>query len=812
MLNDVIFSLRLLRRHPGFAFAAIITLAVGIGATTALFSTVNAAVLSPLPFYHPEDLYSLDTPATDGRFTTGLVSGVELLRLFPVSGVSHAVGSSRLDTTILRDDGTSFSSVGYGVTEGFFDMFGVPMFAGRAFNHAEHAPNAPLVLVLSHRFWQQMFGGDPAIVGKSIRLVNGPPGASTIIGVAPRDFDIPHRADFWANFSITPQSTGHGMDGYVRLKPGTNPERLKSEMAGAMDGIVKDYGVIGKNRRYALKPLAEFMVGDLRAMLIVVFGAAALLLVVACVNVTNLMLARGSMRSREMAVRVALGAGRGRIIRQLLTESFVLAAVGTLVGLPLAFIGVRLLLAFGASDLPRLDHVPFDVRVLGFALVTLLVTGLLVGFAPALRLTRTSLKALMNESGRSSTGAAHRILKGMIVVEIALAITLVAGAGWLVRSFANLGSDGGGFVPEGRLVFEVLLPPQRILPPPGGGPAPQNMVSDRLMAWTRDLGDRLRAVGGVTGVGNAASFPFGPNRDGVLYLGLRGEPVDPDHPKPARAHRVSHDFFDAMGVKIVTGRGFTVDDRPSTAPVAIVNRAFARRYLVGKDPLKVQFAAGYPNIPAAPMYTIVGVVDDMKYVSMALAGDPAFYTPQAQTPYFFQTIVVNTALADPTTLTSAIRSAVHGLDPQLPVDPRSLTDIVAASLTRQRLGMTMMLLFALAALALAAVGIYGVISYASAQRTGEVATRMALGATPSNVFWLMMTQGRTLALVGTIIGVSVAYGVGRAGSSLLYEVRASDPIILLTATVLVVGITFVSVLIPARRASRVEPSRVLRLD
>jgi predicted permease len=809
-----------MRRHPGFTLAAILTLAVGIGATTAIFSTVNAAVLRPLPYPHPDELFSLDTPATDGRFTTGLVSGVELMRLLTPNGsIQNAAGSTRVDTAILRKDGTTFASIGYGVTEGFFDIFEMPVHAGRVFAHADWLPNAAPTLVLSYHLWRDLYGGDLSIIGKTIRLENGPQAPTTIVGIVSRDFDMPRGADFWIPFAVTPQATGHGFDGYVRIKPATRMERVQSEMAGDMAGIVRDYGLIGKNRRYALKPLAEAMVGDLRSMLIVVLAAAGLLLLLASVNVTNLLLARGSVRAREMAVRVALGAGRGRIIRQLLTESFVLSAAGTILGLVFAFVGVRLLLAYGASQLPRLDRVPFDARVLAFALAVMVATGFIVGFAPAIRLAGTSLKTLMNESGRSSTGggAAGRVLRVMIVAEIALAITLVAGAGWLVRSFSNLGTAGPGFISDGRLAFDVLLPPARILPPPqtpGSGAAPitQAVVTDRVMTWTRDQSDRLRAIGGITSVATAATFPFGVNRDGVLYLWIRGTVLDPDFPLVARAHRVSQEFFDTMGIRIVAGRNFTSDDRQTTTSVAIVNKTFARRYLGARDPLTVQFSAGYPDATSPPVFNVVGVVDDVKYVSLAQAGDPAFYTPEGQGPYFFQTVVMNTAVANPIGLAGSIRDAVHSLDPRLPVEPRAVADIVSASLTRQRLGMMLMMLFAGAALILAAVGIYGVISYASAQRTGEVATRMALGATPSNVFWLMMNQGRVLAVAGTAIGVAVAYAAGRAGSSLLYEVRASDPLILVSATALVVAITFLSIVLPARRAAQVDPSRVLRLE
>jgi putative ABC transport system permease protein len=815
MRNDVRFCLRALRRQPGFALAAIATLAVGIGASTAIFSTVNAALLRPLPFPNPENLFAVYTRATDGRFTLGSVSGVEVARLnTPAVSILRAAGSVRIDTTILRDDGTAISTVAYGVTEGFFDVFGLPMASGRSFAPPEHAVGAPFVAVLSYRVWRDLFGSDPAILGKAMRLANGPPAPATIVGVAPRDFDIPRGADCWVPISITPQSTGHGLNGYLRLKPGARLERLQSEMAGAMAGIARDYGSLGKNRRYDVQPLVSAIVGDLRATLIIVLGAAGLLLLLACVNVTNLMLARGTVRAREMAVRVALGAGRPRLVRQLLTESLVLSTVGTVLGCAIAYVGVRLLFALGASELPRLERVPIDARVLGFALGALLSTGVLVGLAPAWRLAGTSLNALMKESSRSSAGGgtAARVLKTMIVAEIALAITLVAGAGWMVRSFAHLGAADAGFSPQGRLVFDVSLPPARILPPPGSGPVTLALVSDRLTSWTRDLGDRLRAIQGVTSVATAATLPFEADRDGALYIGVQGDIVDPDHPRVARPHRVSPEFFGAMGVKLVAGRGFTDDDRPGTMPVAIVNRTFARRYLGGTDPLTVKFTAGYPDVPAAPFITVVGVVDDIKYVSLALAADPAYYTPQAQSPYFVQTFVIDTALADPARLAPLVQAAVNKADPQLPVLPRSLSDLVAKSLIRQRLGMMLMMLFAVAALALAAVGIYGVIAYASAQRLGEVATRMALGATSSDVFWLLMNQGRTLGIVGVVVGLAAAYAAGRAGSSLLYEVRASDPLILFGATGLVVGITFLAILVPARRASRVDPARVLRLE
>jgi putative ABC transport system permease protein len=802
VLNDLTFTFRSLRRQPAFTLAAVATLAVGIGATTAIFSTVNAALLRPLPYPRSDDLRALYAPATDGRFTTGRDSGVEITRLNnPAFSIVHASGSQRGDATIIRDDGTPLPAVLFAVTDGFFELFGLPMSAGRAFTPQEHLHGTSRSAVLSYRLWHDLFGGNPGVVGKPIRLAEGP---VTIVGVAARDFDIPHGADLWINAVVTPQSIGHGFDGYLRVKPGTTPERLRDEMASAMSSLAEQYGTVDRNRRYDVRPLASAIVGDLGPMLVVVLGGASVLLVLACVNVTNLLLARGAVRAREIAVRVALGAGRGRVVRQLLTESLVLSAAGTLVGLLLAFLGVRLLLVLGASELPRLSSVPFDLRVLAFSLVSMLVVGIFVGFAPALRLAGTNLRTLMNESGRSMAGGtgAHRMLKTMVVAEIALAIALVASAGWLVRSFANLGTANPGFVADGRLVFDLTLPFSKF-------PGPD--LPARATAWSRNLVERLRAISGVTAAGTTSTFPLRSDYDAVLYVGVQGDRVDPEHPLVARAHRVSPDFFDAMGTRMLAGRAFTADDRQDTALVTIVNRSFARRYFGGRDPLTMRFTAGYPE-PSATAFTVVGVVDDVKYVSMGEAADPAFYMPQPQSVYLRQTVVLRTSLGDPTTIAPTVRAAIRDMDPQIPVDFRSLTDIVSASLSRQRLGMTLMLLFATAALALAAVGIYGVIAYASAQRVGEVATRMALGATPSNVFWLMMRQGRTLAVIGTAVGLAVAYAAGRIVSNRLYEVRASDPLILAAATALVLGITLVAIVFPARRASQVDPSRVLRLD
>jgi putative ABC transport system permease protein len=797
LLQDLRFALRTLRRTPVFPLAAIGTLAIGIAATTAIFSTVNAALLKPLPYPSPADLYSLRTALTDGRVTTGNLAPVEIIRLNdPSLSIARAAALQGNDVTLLQNDGTPAKTRAYAVSEGFFELFGLPMTIG-GFASAPPSNNAPPTVVVSYRIWQTMFGGDPAVVGKAIRFAEI---ATTVSGVAPRDFDTPHGADFWFQIPLDPQGVNHSFEGFMRLKPGATIERARSEMAGVMASVGRDFPASGGNSRvYVIRPLVESIVGELGPILVVVLSATGVLLVLACVNVTNLLLARGAARAREMAVRVALGASRGRIVRQLLTESILLASLGAIVGVFGAYAFVRVLLTRGASQLPRLDAVSFDSRVLLFALAALIVSGVLVGFAPALRLAATDLNALMNEGGRSGTGGrgTARWLSAMTIVEVALAVTLVAGAGWLVRSFDNLRTIDPGFAADGRVLFDVAAM------------GPRFRDNAAVVTAFNQLLDRLRGLPGVVAAGSTFNFPLRAGPENALLVHLEGEP-DATRNLNSRQRIVSPGFFATMGVKLIAGRDFSIDDRPGTPPVVIVNRSFARLYLTDRDPLTVRFTAGYPNIDPKTVWTIIGVVDDIRQRSLSVAPEPAYYTSSGQGTPRRQAFVVHASGGDSASLRSAITDEARKLDPQMAIDIERASDIVDATLSRQRLGMTLMLGFGIAAVALAAVGIYGVIAYGAAQRRSEVAIRLALGATPNNVFWLTLKQGRTLAVVGATIGLVVAYFAGRIVSSWLYEVQASDPMILGAATAVVVGIALMATMIPAYRAARLDPARVLR--
>lgn len=795
--RDLRFAFRTLRRAPAFALAAIGTLAIGIAATTAIFSTVNAALLKPLPYPNAGDLYSLRTALTDGRVTTGNLAPVEIVRLNdPSLSIVRAAGLIGNDATLLQNDGTPVKTRAYAVSEGFFELFGLPMTLG-GFASAPPANNAPPAIVVSYRLWQDMFDGDPDVIGKPVRFAEV---TAIVSGVAPRDFDTPPRANFWFQVPLDPRGVNHSFEGFMRLEPGTTIERARSEMASVMASVGRDFPESGGTARvYVVRSIVESIVGELGPILIVVLSATGVLLVLACVNVTNLLLARGATRAREMAVRVALGAGRGRIVRQLLTESILLSTVGAVVGVFGAWVFVRLLLTLGASRLPRLDAVPFDGRVLLFALAALVASGVLVGFAPALRLAATNVNTLMNEGGRSGSAgrATAHWLNAMTIAEVALAVTLVAGTGWLVRSFDNLRTTDPGFASDGRLLFDATAMGPRF---------PDNAAV--VNAFNGLLG-QLRSLPGVASAGSTFNFPLRAGPENALLVHFEGDP-DATRTFNTRQRIVSPGFFATMGVTLIAGRDFNVDDRPGSPAVVIVNQSFARRYVGDRDPLTVRFTAGYPNINPNVVWQIVGVVGDIRQRSLGVAPEPAYYTSTGQGAPRRQAVVVHAPGGDSAALRSTIRDEARKLDPQMAVDIERASDIVDAGLSRQRLGMTLMLGFGIAAVALAAVGIYGVIAYGTAQRRHELAIRLALGATSSDVFRLTLKQGRTLAIIGATIGLVVAYVSGRLVASWLYEVRASDPVILGAATMLVSGIALLATMIPAYRAARLDPARVLR--
>jgi predicted permease len=795
---DVRYALRTLRQRPGFAVVALSTLALGIGATTAMFSVANAALLRPLPYPHWEDLRTVRTRFTDGKVTSGLIAPLELTRLNdPALPIVRAAASVRVDAALFVDDAAPRSIVAHAVSEGFFDVVGLPLAIGPGFGPQHYVNNGPNGVVISHRLWQEVLGSDPGVVGKTLRLDGG---NVPIVGVAAREMDLPKGTDVWFNLQFNPQSSSHSFDGYIRVRPGTSPESLGSRLALVAERLGRDYPGPETNRAFVIQPLVNAIIGDLGPMLVIVLSATGLLLMLACVNVTNLLLARAAGRAREMAVRAALGASRTRIVRQLLTESMVLATAGAVAGVLLAYVGVRVMLVAGASKLPRLQAVPFDWSVLLFAGAMLIVSAIGVGLIPSLQMAGSGLEKVLRESGRALRGAksTRRALRLMIVAEIAVAVILVAGAGWLVRSFTNLERGDHGFIDRGRLVFDLSLPFDRYRDPA------------LRSAWTHALLESLRGLKGVVGVASSSDFPM--RSDNVNNPLIQMDGWTESH-VVANLHVVSPGFFDAMGIRLRQGRGFSDDDRQTTKPVAIVNESFVRRYLDGRDPLTARVSFGFPRVDPRSERAVVGVVSDVKYASLWNRAEPAFYLPEDQTPGMLRlSVVVFTDLANPNDLIPAIQADLHKIDARLPSTVESVPALVSSVLARQKLGVTLMLLFGALALMLAAIGIYGVVAYASTERHSEVATRMALGATPSNIVWLLTREGCVVALAGIVLGLGAAFATGRLASAWLYEVRPSDPVILSLALALVLGVTMLATLIPVRRASRIDPALALRSE
>ena len=804
LFQDARLAFRSLRKSPAFSCAAIATIAFGIGATTAIFSAMNAALLRPLPFPQSEDLFTLRTTITTGRPTSGLVAPVELNGLIDANGpIVWAAGSIMTYDTILGNTAAPVQVGVAGVTEGFFELFNAPMILGRSFAPEEfirrdQAPTAPRVVVLSSHLWRTAFGSDPHIIGRSIQFSGR---AVPVIGVASPAYEAITTADAWFNLALDRRSLSHSYEGYMRVRPGASPAAIQDELTAVATRLASEFPIFNTDRVFVAKPLIDSVVGDLKPTLIITFAATALLLVIACVNVMNLFLARGTVRTREIAVRAALGASPSALVRYVLLESLILSGICGLIGVLVATGGVRGLLLLARSRLPRLDAVPVDPYVIAFAVVIILATGVGIGLLPALHLQRTDVATLLGAGGRSSTSlrVTHRTLAGLIAAEMALAVVLVAGAGWLIQHYRHLQNAPSGFVADNRLVMDVLLPGGRYRQP------------NEIAAWNHAVLDRIGQLNGVAAVGASTSMPLRPERDSTFNFTIAGDP-EVHYPPAARYREVTPGWFEAMGIQIEAGRSFAAEDRVRGGAVVIINKALAERYLPGRNPLDVRLTLrGFgtrenPNLEAS----IVGVVADVRYAAIGERAEPAVYAIGRFMNR--ESIVISTSVANPLNLVPLIRAEVQRVDPLVPIDFELLRVVVSESLSRQRLGMLLMFFLGIAAIALAAIGVYGVIAYSVAQRGREIAIRLALGATRAQAFGLTFVRAQFVAGAGVLGGLVLAYSAGRILTMLLYEVQASDPLILASSPVLVAGVAVLATVLPARRAARVDPSVTLRAE
>jgi predicted permease len=794
-------ALRRLIQQPWFAAAAIGTLALGVAAPTALFAVVDATLLRPLPYPRSQDIYTVRTTMTDGRFTIGLVATEEMssLRRATDAIVASAL-TQRLDGTILTDAAPR-QVTSFGVSEGFFELFGLPMAMGGGFTAEDYASSFGSRVVLSQRAWRTMFGGDPHIIGNTIRFGGG---SALVIGVAPATFDVPREADLWFA-QHNSEGVGHAFDAYVRFKPGLTPAAIQGPLPRMWDGLAQKYPDQEKNRIFVMRPLLDTIVGDLGPILVIAFAATGLLLLLAMVNVANLLLARGTTRGREIAVRIALGARGWDLLRSLLAESSLIAIAATATGLPLAYAAIRTIVLIGGTALPRVEGMRFDPRVFLFAAVVMVVAGLVVGLTPASTMATANLAELANEGGRGSLHGrtTRRALGAMVVAEVALAIALVAGAGRLLLSMQHLLAIDPGFASEGRLAIDVVLPRPYVDPA-------------RAAAWSQQAEERLRAVG-ATSIGVASSLPLRHEWDSTAFVDITNRPTDPAQRPNGRLRIVSPGFFEVCNIKIVAGRSFTEEDRRGGAPVVVVNRAWARKFMPDLDPLRERVDPG-PGAFATRVdqkivrhdAAIVGVVADVPYSDLTKAAEPTVYLSNTQVPMLRRSLVIITADGRPERLAPQIRAELNKLDPQLPVDFELLSHVVSSSLMWPKLGLLLMITFGIAALVLAATGVFGVIAFVVAQRSGEMAVRLALGAPRSHVFRLVVVHGGWLAMQGLVCGVLLAWWMGQLMGKYVYHVSATNGLVLGGSAALVLIVSLGATLPSACRAATIPPAYVLR--
>jgi predicted permease len=795
-------ALRQLRSHPTFSAAAIGVLTVGIAAATALFAVVYATLLRPLPYARADEIYAVRTTMTDGRFTIGLVASAEMNALRKATDLVVASALIRRSDASLTLDAGVRQVAAYGASVGFFELFGTPMHAGRSFNDEDLQSWMGSRVVLSHRAWLALFGGDPSVVGRTIRLFDGP--GSLVVGIAPPAFAVPRDADLWLAMPVD-DSIGHAFDAFVRLAPGTTPDVVQPRLGPMWDDLAARYPDQAKNRVFVMRPLLDTIVGDLGPIVVIAFAATGLLLLLAIANVANLLLARGLSRTREMAVRTALGATRLDLIRQLLVLPLVLSAIATALALPLAHAALRLIVALGGPSLPRADGIVLNLPVFFFAVgVTMLATAA-IGLAPLVVMRLGQPVAALNEQGRAAVQGrtTRRALAIMVVAEIALAIALVAGAGRLVVSMQQIAAIDPGFTANGRLAVDVLLPVR-----------PYLADQPRLFAWLDQAEERLRALGATVGL--ASSLPFRREWDSTTFVDITGRPTDPANRPNGRLRIVSPGFFEVMNVAIARGRAFTAEDRLGREPVVLVNEAWAQKFLPDLDPLRERVSPGafggrrVDGVFVPRDAAIVGIVRDIPYTSLTTAAEPTVYVSSAQVARPRQTFVIATPDANPERLVPQIRAALTALDARAAIDVEPLTDIVSRSLAYPQLGLLLMLAFGFSALVLTASGVSGVVAFVAAERTGEMAVRMALGATPGRVMRLLVGETGALACAGLVLGVVLAWWSGAAMAGYVYEVAAAHPVVLGGSGALVVAIATAAAMGPARRAARTEPARVLR--
>jgi putative ABC transport system permease protein len=816
LVRDLRFGARMLLKHPGFTTVAVTTLALGIGANTAIFSVVNAVLLRPLDYREPNRVVALweNVPAKGGRWRVAPANFFDWKKQSQVFEEVAAFGASTLNLT---GAGEPAQLSGSRVSEGYFGALGVGPALGRAFLPEEYEPGKGQVVILGHALWRGRFGSDPNVLGKTVRLDGA---AYTVVGVMPAgvyptwpttskiSFDA-SRQEYLVPMSFSPawasNRSSHVLGVVARLKGGVTVERARADMSLIARRLEDAYPSNNAGAGALVNPLADEVVGDVRPALLVLLGAVGLVLLIACANVASLLLAQLAARRREVAIRAALGAGRARLVRQFLIEGALLSLAGGASGALLAAWGVDLLLKVMPSEIPRLDQVGVDARVLLFTLALSAFTSLVFGFAPALQASRADLRETLKEAGRAggASPSRQRFRRLLVVAQVALAVVLVVGAALLVKSFRRLREVDPGFNPERVAVLSLSLPQSKYA------------EWQKISGFYSQLVERVRALPGVRSATIAYDNPLTSNWLDSFTIEGRPEPQAGD--TPVECFRpVGHEYFRTVGIELVRGRHFEEQDDPAHPGATIINEAFAKKYFPGEGPLGkrllTQTPARMTNGPMPTAFEIVGVVRDTKFKGLSAESSPAFYVPARQFP-LSNMVVMARVDGDPAAYAQALRDAVWSLDRDQPINAVTTLDaIVAEDIAQPRFNMLLMGLFGALALLLAAVGVYGLLSYTVAQRTREIGVRIALGAQGRDIFSLTLRQGVAPALAGVFVGLAAAFALTRFLSSLLYGTGANDLSTYAFVAALLTAVALLACYLPARRATKVDPMEALRYE